>query len=99
MHFMMYVVSDLSKIYPYPKEAAIVVMRSPKKSSSFLSPDLSSPRKVNVSTTVMRTPAHRGTKLLERRLMAMAVPITSCMSEPMMATSTMTQRARRGTLR
>ncbi len=55
---------------------AITVMRKAKKNSSLRSPYLSSPRKVKVSATVMRTPAHRGMWRLDSKYRAIAVPIT-----------------------
>lgn len=47
---------------------------------------------------VMRTPPQSGMRPAESRLKAMAVPITSCMSEPMMATSIVSHSSTRGTL-
>lgn len=44
----------------YKKQTAIVVMRAPKKASSFLRPADSRNRNVNVSIPVISTPAQRG---------------------------------------
>ena len=64
-------------MYSYPKDTAMTVMSNPKKASNFLRPYLSRPKKVNVSATVIKTPPHSGTVLLESKYMAIAVPITS----------------------
>lgn len=44
----------------YPKVMAMIVIRTPKKASSFLRPYLSRKRNTNVSMMVMRTPPHKG---------------------------------------
>ena len=44
----------------YKKETAMVVMRTPKRASSFLRPADSRKRKVKVSTPVISTPTHSG---------------------------------------
>jgi len=54
------------KLTSNPKVNAIMVMRKPKKSSSFRSPYLSKSRKVKVSTTVISTPPQIGILLLCR---------------------------------
>lgn len=45
----------------YRNAPAIIVMRVQKKASSFLNPNCSKKRKVNVSAPVIRTPAQIGT--------------------------------------
>ena len=63
-------------------------MRRPKKASNFLRPYLSRKRKVKVSEIVMRTPPHNGILPLDNKYNDIAVPITSCISDPIMAIST-----------
>ena len=64
-----------------------LLIRNPKKSSSLRRPYLSKPKNVKVSKTVISTPPHNGMALFDKTYSAMAVPITSCMSEPIMAIS------------
>jgi len=63
--------------YMYQKDTAIVVTRNPKKASKLRKLYISRKRKVNVSRPVMSTPTQMGMVLLERRLIAVADPITS----------------------
>lgn len=72
------------------KHAAITNTRRATKNSSFCTPYLCSPRRRSVLAPAMRTPIHTG--MLNRRLKANAVPITSGMSAAMTATSASNQR-------
>lgn len=63
----------------YPKVTAITVINNPKKNSNFLRPYLSRKRNVNVSNTVIITPIYKGIVLADKRKIAIAVPITSCL--------------------
>lgn len=72
------------------KQIAIVPTNTAKKASSFLTPHAWINRKVNVSSIVIMAPSHIGKP--NKILKAIAVPITSWISLPIIAISVMTQR-------
>jgi len=90
-------------------KVSTTVMRTPAQSgilyenknrSSLVINSKCTTESLNVLPTLNLCEEPRGTYiLLESRKIAMAVPITSCISEPMMATSTINHRRIRGILR
>lgn len=72
------------------KQIAIVPTNTAKNASNFLTPQEWMNKKVKVSKIVMIAPSQSGNP--NKILNAMAVPMTSCISLPIIAISAITQR-------
>ena len=72
------------------KQTAIVPTNTAKKASNFLTPQAWINKKVNVSKIVIIAPSQSGNP--NKILNAIAVPMTSCISLPIIAISAINQR-------